>query len=260
MPLSERLQVRTVAPLAPVRWLIVPALLALLLIVLDQTTDLDLTISRAVYDDRAHAFALRSRFWLDVVMHHWAKYAVATLGFLVGAGLVLSYVVRAWKTYRPLLLFMVVAMALAPLSVALGKAASARHCPWDIDEFGGLVPYARIFDTVGPDIPAGHCFPAGHASTGFALMAFYFVAFSLRRHKAARYALLAGVSAGLVLGFGRVLQGAHFMSHVLWSGLLCWMVMLVLYRLTLEGRLVQPAGDAIRPRNGSASKSGQLTV
>lgn len=260
MPRNERLRVRTVAPLAPVRWLIVPALLALVFFTLDQTTDLDLTISRAIYDDHAHAFPLRSRFWLDVVMHHWAKYAVVTLGSLIGGGLVLSYVVPAWKAYRPLLTFVLIAMALAPLSVALGKAASARHCPWDIDEFGGLVPYARIFDTVGPDIPAGHCFPAGHASTGFALMAFYFVAFSLRRHRAARYALLAGVSAGLVLGFGRVLQGAHFTSHVLWSGLLCWMVMLVLYRVTLEGRLVQPAEDPFRSRNGSAPKPEQLTV
>jgi membrane-associated PAP2 superfamily phosphatase len=182
---------------------------------------------------------LRSDFWLDVVMHHWVKYAVLTVGTVVGAGVVLSYVVPAWRRHRRVLLFLLAAVTLAPLSVVLGKALSSRHCPWDIDEFGGLVPYTRLFEPLAPHVPAGHCFPAGHASTGFVLMAFYFVAYALRRPRAARYALLFGVCAGLTLGLGRVLQGAHFASHVLWSGLYCWAVMLALYWAGLSGRVLR---------------------
>ncbi|MGH8710249.1 MAG: hypothetical protein ACREVA_02860 [Burkholderiales bacterium] len=34
--------------------------------------------------------------------------------------------------------------------------------------------------------------------------------------------------------FGRVIQGAHFLSHQLWTALICWLVMLALYELLLR--------------------------
>lgn len=169
-------------------------------------------------------------------MHHWTKAAVITLGCLIAASLVLSYVLPVLRAQRAVLLFLVLAMSLAPLSVTLGKALSARHCPWDIDEFGGVVSYTRLLEPIASDTPAGHCFPAGHASTGFALMAFYFAAYASRKRRAARHALLIGIAAGLLLGLGRVLQGAHFASHVLWSALICWTVMVLLYVLILHNR------------------------
>jgi membrane-associated PAP2 superfamily phosphatase len=67
------------------------------------------------------------------------------------------------------------------------------------------------------------------------LLAFYFAAHRRRMRIAAPVALAAGIAAGLLLGYGRVLQGAHFPSHVAWSGLLCWVVMVGLYA-SLFGR------------------------
>ena len=64
-------------------------------------------------------------------------------------------------------------------------------------------------------------------------MAFFFAAHRSRRDWRARGLLAAGLSAGLILGFGRIAQGAHFLSHVLWSGLVCWLVMVGLYALLL---------------------------
>ena len=170
------------------------------------------------------------------------KYAVGMVGCLLAAALVISFVLPPLRERRTVLLFLVLALGLAPLSVTMGKAMSARHCPWDVAEFGGLVPYTPLFRPGAHDIEPGHCFPAGHASTGFALMAFYFAAHARRRNTAARAALLAGFGAGLVLGLGRVLQGAHFPSHVLWSGVLCWSVMVVLYVIVFR----TPSGAAER--------------
>jgi membrane-associated PAP2 superfamily phosphatase len=69
----------------------------------------------------------------------------------------------------------------------------------------------------------GHCFPAGHASTGFAFIAVYF---GLRQAGvlAARKYLLMAVLAGFVLGLSQQMRGAHFMSHTLWTAWLCWTV------------------------------------
>jgi membrane-associated PAP2 superfamily phosphatase len=218
----------------PARWLWIPAALALVLLVLDRTTDFDLALTRLAFDAAAYEFPLRADFWLEVVMHHWTKYAVAMIGCLALGALALTFVVPALRLNRRTLLFIVLAIGLAPLAVTLFKAASARHCPWDVDEFGGYVPYSRLFEPPAPGAPRGHCFPAGHASTGFALMAFYFAAHR-RRSPAAPLTLAVGAGAGLVLGFGRVLQGAHFASHVGWSGLLCWMVMVALYAALFGG-------------------------
>lgn len=218
------------------RWLLVPVVVGIAALALGEATDLDRAVTRLLFDAQAGAFTLRQNFWLDVVMHHWAKYAVVMLGCLVAAGLVLSFVLPALRSHRQVLLFLLLALSLAPLSVTLAKSVSSRHCPWDIEEFGGLVPYTRLFEPNAPHVEPGHCFPAGHASTGFALMAFYFAACAQRRRRAAHIALWIGVVAGVLLGMGRVLQGAHFVSHVMWAGLLCWMVMVLLFAMLLRAR------------------------
>lgn len=225
----------------PRSWIVVPAAMAGLLLLIDACSDADRALTRLVFDPYAAAFPLRSSFWLDVVMHHWTKYAVIAIGCLMTIALLLAFVLPALRNARRLLLFSVLALSLAPLAVVLGKAMSPLSCPWDIDEFGGLVAYRHLLDWHAAASSGGHCFPAGHASTGFALMAFYFVAYALHQPRAARCALGFGVFAGLLLGAGRVLQGAHFASHVMWSGVVCWSVMVLLYALILHARPARTA-------------------
>jgi len=51
--------------------------------------------------------------------------------------------------------------------------------------------------------------------------------------------------AGLALGMVRVAQGAHFLSHNLWSALVCWLVILALYVAIMETpRGAQAAAEA----------------
>ena len=66
------------------------------------------------------------------------------------------------------------------------------------------------------------------------------------RHKApaaARWWLAAAVLAGLVLGGAQQVRGAHFMSHTLWTGWLCWTV----------GWLCDLGALALRPRLAALS-------
>ncbi|HZN26073.1 MAG TPA: phosphatase PAP2 family protein [Burkholderiales bacterium] len=237
------------APRIPFWWFAAPIALAMALIALDQMSDADRTITRLFVDADTRAFPLRYSFVLEIVMHQWAKYVVITIGALVGAAVVLTYVVPPWQPRRRILVFLLLSMALAPLSVTAGKAVSSPHCPWDIDEFGGLVPYAHLLEPRVTRVVPGHCFPAGHASTGFALMAFYFAAYVLGRREWAWYALVFSVGAGLLLGFGRVLQGAHFVSHVLWSGVFCWTVMLLLYVMAFVSPGRSHRKNACTPRS-----------
>jgi membrane-associated PAP2 superfamily phosphatase len=83
---------------------------------------------------------------------------------------------------------------------------------------------------------AGHCFPAAHASSGYALIAFYFV-FRERSRLLARAGVVATVLAGLVFGLAQQSRGAHFVSHDLWSAFLVWWISLSLYAFAFKARL-----------------------
>ena len=101
-------------------------------------------------------------------------------------------------------------------------------------------------------MPAASCFPAGHASAGYAWVALYF--FFLARRPAWRWRGLAiGLIAGAVFGIAQQLRGAHFFSHDLWTLMICWSTALLLYVGMLAPR--RTAGTAIASNASGASKS-----
>ncbi len=79
----------------------------------------------------------------------------------------------------------------------------------------------------------GQCFPAGHASGGFYLFA-WAVAIAGFSSSLARFVAVAGLISGLVMGLTRVAQGAHFLSHVLWSAWVSAALTLLLAKLILK--------------------------
>lgn len=118
---------------------------------------------------------------------------------------------------------------LAVLAVSSLKAFSPTSCPWDLAAFGGVARHISHWSWL-PDGGSGRCFPAGHASSGFAFVCGYFV---WRRHspKVALIWLALALLAGFTLGLGQQVRGAHFMSHTLWTGWICWSVGLVVEAL-----------------------------
>jgi membrane-associated PAP2 superfamily phosphatase len=112
-------------------------------------------------------------------------------------------------------------MMLIPLGIATLKQLISRHCPWDMVDFGGFAPYLHLLDTPPTTIKAGVCFPAGHASAGF-LWIVWGVALRPAGRGPARLGLVAGLLLGGVLGVARMAQGAHFLSHTLWSLWFAW--------------------------------------
>ncbi|HXF67624.1 MAG TPA: phosphatase PAP2 family protein [Burkholderiales bacterium] len=223
-----------------------PALAAAALLPALERTGADSAVSRWFFDPVARAFPLRHNQWLELLGHEWAKalvvfVAVCTIGLYL-----MSFLVPALEPRRRLLLFLSAALTAAPLAVVLLKAASVRHCPWSLREFGGSAPHLMLFDAAVPGLPPGHCFPSGHASAGFSLLAFYFAGRALGNRRLARAGLWGGLAAGTAFGMVRVAQGAHFLSHNLWSALVCWLVILALY-IVLLGR-----AEAERAAQGGA--------
>lgn len=147
-------------------------------------------------------------------------------------GLVLSFVIKSLGRFRTRNnVFILLCLLLVPAVVGLGKKETHVHCPYQLQEFGGDVPYVTLFEANKYETP-GRCFPAGHASGGFALLLFVLIAATRRQQMAA----LAGAMAlGWAMGGYQMVNGRHFLSHTLTTILLAWIVILLVH-LALFGR------------------------
>jgi len=114
-------------------------------------------------------------------------------------------------------------------------------CPWDLLRYGGGKVYYGLFTRRPPGMGSAGCFPAGHASAGYAWVALYFF-FLHARPRLRWWGLATGLLAGLVFGIAQQLRGAHFLSHDVWALMVCWLVALALYR----GMLVPRASTALQ--------------
>ncbi|RYF42487.1 MAG: phosphatase PAP2 family protein [Comamonadaceae bacterium] len=128
----------------------------------------------------------------------------------------------------------------AMLLVTALKYASTTSCPWDLQVFGGAARQVSHWRWGQSDGGPGRCFPAGHASAAFAFVAGYF-ALRLHRPHAARLWLAFALLAGLAFGLVQQWRGAHFASHTLWSGWLCWTFALACYSARPTRQLHAPA-------------------
>jgi len=107
--------------------------------------------------------------------------------------------------------------------ISLMKRFSLTSCPWDLAEFGGVAHYVSHWVLGAHDGGGGHCFPSGHASAAFAYLCGGW-ALARAYPRAARAWVLACVLLGVVYGVGQMLRGAHYPSHTMWTGWICWAV------------------------------------
>ncbi|HWQ37220.1 MAG TPA: phosphatase PAP2 family protein [Burkholderiales bacterium] len=226
--------------------LVLPVALLLALLVALEASGLDRRISDAFFDPVSRSFPLKDDFILEKVLRRGVKYAVVASALVVFAAWALSCLIPRLAAHRRLLLFVWLAMAASSSTISGLKALSPRHCPYDLQEYGGTVASTTLFQGLPPGAAPGHCFPGGHASTGFSLFAGYFAALHLGRMRLAIGALIFAASLGMGLGLGRVAQGAHFLSHNLWTALICWTVTVALYAALLRGRKpLNPHGASV---------------
>jgi membrane-associated PAP2 superfamily phosphatase len=191
---------------------------AFMLLLLWDVSGLDLAAARIF--GAGKGFPARDMRWLSLIGHEGARW--------LGWALVLAMLVNAlqpWTTKltaRQRWAWLALTLAAAAMPPLI-KQSSLTSCPWDLAEFGGAAHYVSHWRFGVRDGGAGHCFPSGHASTAFALLSGWFV---LRDAypRAARRLLAAVLLAGLLLGAAQLARGAHYPSHTLWTGWLCWVL------------------------------------
>jgi membrane-associated PAP2 superfamily phosphatase len=191
-----------------------------LLLLLWDFSGLDLRLAQ--WFGSAHGFPLENHWFWRGVLHDGLRY----LPWLLELALLLAVVwplgaLRQLELARRLQLALTTLMAL--LVVSSIKLHSHTSCPWDLQQFGGVASHVSHWAWGLADGGSGGCFPAGHASAGFAFLGGYF-AFRHVLPKTARRWFAGAMLAGCILGLAQQVRGAHYMSHTLWTAWFCWTV------------------------------------
>ncbi|MBU2712315.1 phosphatase PAP2 family protein [Zooshikella harenae] len=115
-------------------------------------------------------------------------------------------------------------LILVPLTISTLKATTNVACPHDLQVFGGQIPYIKVLETYPENerpLKQQRCFPAGHASGGFALLSLTFL-FQSKRNK--QRALIFALCLGWVMGGYKMIIGDHFLSHTLVTMEVSWLL------------------------------------
>jgi lipid A 4'-phosphatase len=187
----------------------------------------DLVFSGLFYDDGFH---LRDHP-VVVFLHRFAGYPGNTLGV---AGLLLwlaALVLRRASLLgmqRRVGLFLALALVLGPGLAVNGvlKDHWGRARPVHVQEFGGEREFTPAL-VIADQCHRNCAFTSGHAAVAFYLLVPAFLLTGFRR----RVMLVIGLTWGTVVGMGRIVQGGHFLSDVVFSLIVVYLVAALLHRL-----------------------------
>lgn len=228
---------RTLRPAAPLLFTV---------LFLFEFIDLDLRLQDRFFDFRTHRWLIDGGAQLPRLLFYTGPKAVI---ILVGLSItVLALGPGRWRDRlripagcRRDIWVVVATLATVPALAGLGKSATNGHCPSEIRRYGGDVPYVTLCSPYPVDdrpVRRGRCFPAGHASGGFALISLAGLA-RTRRGRAA--GILVGLASGWAMGLYQILKGAHYLSHPLVTMIMAWIVFLVWRRVLGSGTTAIPS-------------------
>lgn len=188
---------------------------------------LDLTVMHGFANEQG--FALRDNWWLAKILHTGGR-QLALVVFLALMAMIwwpvgLFRTLSRWQRVE-----VVVGIALCLVTVSTLKHFSLTSCPWDLQDFGGKAWYVSHWHWGTGDGGAGHCFPAGHASSALAFIGLclpWLFSGNPSMRRKGRLILFLVLFLGLMFGLTQTLRGAHYPSHTFWTAWMCWSVAFV---------------------------------
>ena len=200
--------------------------------ILFEFTGLDLLVQDSLYDFANHRWLIDSRnAGFRLWFYDLPKIAIIILGVIL---LVVAVGPARWRDRCALatpkrrhLFVAFLTIGTVPALIGQLKATTDIFCPSEIRRYGGDVPYVRVAERY-PDndrpTKRGRCFPAGHASGGFALFA---LAGLCRTRWSQLLGIVLALGIGGAMGFYQMAKGAHYLSHTVITALIAWIGFLI---------------------------------
>jgi len=199
------------------------------------TSDIDIVVQDKFFDASTHHWIVDK----TLEPYKFIFYdGIKKLLILFAVSILLALIfLRNNKTviaYRKGLILIVLSAIFVPLIVGGLKKATNMPCPKNEIHYGGVYPSTKVWESYPPTFKKCHkicCFPAAHASGGFALLSLFFL-FRKRRNKI--LALVGALTVGWSMGLYKMLIGDHFLSHTVISMILAWLIVLVLQKIVVQ--------------------------
>lgn len=200
--------------------------------ILFRLTDLDLSIQRIFFHE-SNGWFLKD-YLLFKLLYKYGTIPALVVSFYSLLRLVFVKKNKMTSYHRKIHIFILLTMLVGPGLIVnfTFKQHWGRPRPRQVIEFGGKSAFSPVWIKVPKG--RGNSFPSGHASMGFY---FFIIFFILRRKNSykAVFALIGAIIFGLTIGLGRIAQGGHFASDILWAaGFLYLTCFTIYYSLKLD--------------------------
>lgn len=209
------------------------------------STSFDFVLARAVFfDPESRSWLGGNAWWANAFMHTGGRWFIRLIVVLSIVGWLSGQFNPRLPECRRAAAYLALAIILSTGIVGLLKSVTNIDCPVDLAAFGGDRPYVGLLENRPDALPRARCFPSAHASSGYSLVALYFVWYERSRRRAVAGAV-TGLGMGILFGIAQQARGAHFLSHDVWSAGLAWLTCLTLYVYGFRARLYERAGSVV---------------
>jgi membrane-associated PAP2 superfamily phosphatase len=213
--------------------MIITAILLIAVITLFQFSELDISVQSFFYN-------FDTKNWLidknEPILRFFFYTGIKKLLILFAVAILFSLIFLRKKEfvqkYKKGLIIVLLSAIFVPLIIGSLKAVTNTPCPCNIVYFNGTYPDTKVFDSYPKDFIQTskiRCWPAGHASGGFALMALFFL---FKTPKNQKRALIGALIVGWSMGTYKMLLGDHFLSHTIITMTMAWLIILIIVKLT----------------------------
>ncbi len=200
-------------------------------------TGLDLKFQSLFYDfTEKHWMIKVDDLTYKMIFYKFPKICIVAYGVFILLKLIYLKIRKVDQDTQKKLLYLVLSLISVPVVVAIFKHYSPVVCPSRIVEFGGDKAYVSPLDVFAKNIVfngLGKCFPAGHASGGFALISLYFVA---KNRKNKKIALVGSLLLGTIMGMYQIAKGMHYLSDTFTTLVIAYLISFSLYHLLYRQR------------------------
>jgi lipid A 4'-phosphatase len=216
-------------PMKPAIYLAASIALALLFLLFPS---LDIEAARLLHSPESGFFL--ERHPLVTLIYDSISVLEILIAVLV-ALMILAWTIPALTRFRvrgAVITYIALSFLLGPALVSneVLKNNVGRARPAQVVEFGKQATFTPPF-VISDQCTRNCAFVSGHASLGFAMITFAFLAAPGIRRKTA---IAAAIAFGTIVGIGRMIQGAHWLSDVIFAALVNIAIAWALYYWIIE--------------------------
>ncbi len=211
---------------------IVTFVLFVLTILFFEYTNADIRIENIFYNFSTHTWLIdRNEKILKFIFYDGIKKLLIIVAVLMLLSLIVFRRNKIVNEYKKGLIVVILSAIFVPVVVGGLKAVTNTPCPKNTVIYGGIYPEVKVLESYPKNFHQKgkiKCWPAGHASGGFALLSLFFL---FKSPKNKKRAIILSMIVGWSMGLYKMMIGDHYLSHTLVTMFLAWIIILIIARI-----------------------------